>query len=56
MGRLACGFDLLLWGSNDVSLEDLPLPRGELLGHLRLVTPAERRAEGRTADKRQKGG
>ena len=28
----------------------------ELVGHLRLVTPAERRAEGRTADERQKGG
>ena len=27
MGRLACGFDLLLWGSGDVSLEDLP-PHG----------------------------
>ena len=27
MGRLACGLDLLLWGSGDVSLEDLP-PHG----------------------------
>ena len=27
IGRLACGFDLLLWGSGDVSLEDLP-PHG----------------------------
>ena len=27
MGRLACGLYLLLWGSGDVSLEDLP-PHG----------------------------